>query len=75
VGKLEEEVEVIAIAPIIDVKDTQIHAYNMPREFLEKVPATRGFEDQLTFAPGAKGAWGSFYGSPDTPKMVPLLNW
>ncbi|MFQ5721424.1 MAG: TonB-dependent receptor plug domain-containing protein, partial [Candidatus Aminicenantales bacterium] len=43
-----------------------IHAYSMPKEFLEKVPATRDFEDQLTFAPGAKGAWGSFYGSPDS---------
>jgi hypothetical protein len=66
VGTLEEAVEVIGTAPIIDIKDSQIHAHNMPREFLEKIPATRGFEDQLTFAPGAKGAWGSFYGSPDS---------
>jgi len=66
VGTLEEAVDVVGTAPIIDVKDTQIQAHNMPREFLEKIPATRDFEDQLTFAPGAKGAWGSFYGSPDS---------
>lgn len=66
VGTLTEAIEVIGTAPIIDVKDTQIHAHNMPREFLEKIPSTRDFEDQLTFAPGAKGAWGSFYGSPDS---------
>lgn len=65
-GTLEEVVDVIGTAPIIDVKDTQIQAHNMPREFLEKIPATRDFEDQLTFAPGAKGSWGSFYGSPDS---------
>jgi len=65
-GKLEEEVEVIATAPIIDIKDAQIQAYNMPKEFIEKIPASRDFEDQLTFAPGAKGQWGSFYGSPDS---------
>lgn len=66
VGTLEEAVEVIGTAPIIDIKDSQIQAHNMPRVFLEKIPATRDFEDQLTFAPGAKGAWGSFYGSPDS---------
>jgi hypothetical protein len=66
VGTLEEAIEVIGTAPIIDVKDTQMQAHNMPKEFLEKIPATRDFEDQLTFAPGAKGAWGSFYGSPDS---------
>jgi hypothetical protein len=66
VGTLEETVQVIGTAPIIDIKDTQMAASNMPREFLEKIPATRDFEDQLTFAPGAKGAWGSFYGSPDS---------
>jgi len=66
VGTLEEAVDVVGTAPIIDVKDTQIQAHNMPREFLEKIPATRDFEDQLTFAPGAKGMWGSFYGSPDS---------
>jgi len=66
VGSLAEAIEVIGIAPIIDVKDSQIQAHNMPKEFLEKIPASRDFEDQLTFAPGAKGMWGSFYGSPDS---------
>jgi len=66
VGTLDEAIEVIGTAPIIDVKDTQIQAHNMPKEFLEKIPASRDFEDQLTFAPGAKGMWGSFYGSPDS---------
>ena len=31
VGTLEESVEVIGTAPIIDIKDTQIQAHNMPR--------------------------------------------
>ena len=66
VGTLEESVEVIGIAPIIDVKDSQMGVHNMPKEYLEKIPSNRDFEDQLTFAPGAKGTWGSFYGSPDS---------
>ncbi len=66
VGTLEESVEVMGIAPIIDVKDSQVGVHNMPKEFLEKIPSNRDFEDQLTFAPGAKGTWGSFYGSPDS---------
>jgi hypothetical protein len=66
VGALEETIEVIGTAPIIDVKDSQMGVHNMPKVYLEKIPSTRDFEDQLAFAPGAKGAWGSFYGSPDS---------
>jgi len=66
VGTLEAKIEVIGTAPIIDVKDSQIGVHNMPKVYLEKIPSSRDFEDQLAFAPGAKGAWGSFYGSPDS---------
>jgi len=66
VGTLEESIEVIGLAPIIDVKDSQMNVHVMPRVFLEKIPSSRNFEDQLAFAPGAKGAWGSFYGAPDS---------
>jgi hypothetical protein len=51
IGSLEEEVTVVAQAPIIDVKDSQTVTTTLKTEFLEKFP-NRGVEGALDFTPG-----------------------
>jgi hypothetical protein len=55
VSALEESVEVIGRAPIIDVKDSTLATINMKQEFLEKVPTSRTLRDELRYAPGVVG--------------------
>ncbi len=56
VGTLTESIEVVGIAPIIDVKDSQTATTEMPKEFLEKIPSGRSMRSQLKFAPGVFGS-------------------
>jgi len=60
IGSLEEEVTVIAKAPIIDVKDSQTVTTNFKTEFLQKLP-NRGVESALNMTPGVSSlsAFGS----------------
>jgi hypothetical protein len=60
IGRLEEEVAVIAKAPIIDVKDSQTVTTTLKTEFLQKLP-NRSVEGALDFAPGVydRSAFGS----------------
>ena len=51
IGSLEEEVTVVAQAPIIDVKDSQTVTTTLKTEFLQKFP-NRGVEGALDFTPG-----------------------
>lgn len=52
VGTLEESVEVIGVAPTIDVKDSQTATTEMSNEFLQQIPSGRSMRGQLKFAPG-----------------------
>jgi len=64
VGTLTESVEVVGVAPTIDVKDSQTATTEMPREFLEQIPSGRSMRSQLKFAPGVYGSsHPSVYGS------------
>lgn len=60
IGSLQEEVTVIAQAPLIDVKDSQTVTTTFKTEFLRKLPA-RGVETALNMTPGVSGlsAFGS----------------
>jgi hypothetical protein len=55
VGSLEETVVVIAEAPIIDVKDSQLSTAVMEKEFLMHLPSSRSFRTQITYAPSSVG--------------------
>jgi hypothetical protein len=56
VGSLEETIVVIAEAPIIDVKDSQLSTAVMEKEFLMHLPSSRSFRTQITYAPSSVGA-------------------
>jgi len=51
IGKLAEEVTVIAVSPIIDLKSTEI-ASNWVSEVFEKLPLGRSYSSLLQLAPG-----------------------
>jgi hypothetical protein len=55
IGTLEEEVTVIGVSPLVDVKDTMINATNLDKQMLQTVGAEMRFKDPtnlLSFAPG-----------------------
>jgi len=60
IGSLEEQVTVVAEAPIIDLKDSQTVTTTFKTEFLQKLPI-RGVESALNMTPGVSGlsAFGS----------------
>ncbi|OQX54453.1 MAG: hypothetical protein B5M54_05030, partial [Candidatus Aminicenantes bacterium 4484_214] len=64
VGSLEESVEVVAVAPTIDVKDSQTSTVEMPREYLQQIPSGRNYRSQLKFAPGVSNE--STFGSSES---------
>jgi len=64
VGTLEETVEVIGVAPTIDVKDSQTATTEMSNEFLQKIPSGRSMRGQLRLAPGVHGE--SSFGSSES---------
>jgi len=64
VGKLEKAIEVIGVAPIIDVKDSQVATTKMTREFLQQIPSGRSMRGQLKFAPGVQNE--SSFGSSES---------
>jgi hypothetical protein len=67
VGTLEEAVEVIAKAPMIDVKDSQVATTTMDKEFVEQIPAARQIRAQITFAAGSTGERAAYtYGSAES---------
>ena len=51
IGKLAEEVTVVAVSPIIDLKSTEI-ASNWVKEVFEKLPLGRSYASLLQLAPG-----------------------
>jgi hypothetical protein len=55
IGSLEETVEVVAEAPIIDVKDSQLSTEVMEKEFLMHLPSSRSIRTQITYAPSSVG--------------------
>ena len=57
VGTLEEAVEVIAKAPLIDVKDSQLATTTMDKEFIEQIPSARSrqLRSQLAYVAGSTG--------------------
>jgi hypothetical protein len=59
VGTLQESAEVIAAAPIIDVKDSQLSTTTMEKEFLTQLPSSRTIRDQITYAPSSVGERGA----------------
>jgi len=59
VGTLEESVEVIGTAPIIDVKDSQLSTATMEKEFLTQLPSSRTIRAQITYAASSVGERGA----------------
>lgn len=59
VGSLEETVEVIGEAPILDVKDSQLSTATMEKEFLMQLPSPRSLRRQITYAPSSVGERGA----------------
>ncbi|MFW6173070.1 MAG: TonB-dependent receptor [Elusimicrobiota bacterium] len=51
IGGLEEEVEVTAVAPTVDVKASKLTT-NVTREFFDSLPKGRTFQDMVYLAPG-----------------------
>jgi len=70
IGSLDESVLVIAKVPTIDIKDSQIAATEMPREFLEKIPGSRTMREELNLSPasyvGSRHKNVSMYGSTES---------
>lgn len=57
IGTLEEEVTVRGIAPLVDVKDSQINITNLDRQMLQTVGSENRIKDVtalINFAPGVK---------------------
>lgn len=59
IGSLEETIEVIGEAPILDVKDSQLSTSTMEKEFLEQLPSPRQLRRQITYAPSSVGERGA----------------
>lgn len=59
VGVLEESVQVIAAAPILDVKDSQLSTSTMEKEFLTQLPSPRAIREQMKYAPSSVGERGA----------------
>ena len=55
IGMLSESVEVLGVAPLIDVKDSQTSVTNMSKEFLNSLPLGRDVGRLITLAPGTIG--------------------
>jgi hypothetical protein len=55
VSTLEESVEVVGTAPIIDVKDSQLSTATMEQEFLTKLPSPRTMRAEITYAASSVG--------------------
>ena len=67
VGTLEEAVEVVGIAPTIDVKDSQLSTSILEKEFLQHLPSPRSMRRMMTFAPSSVGERGATpYGAPQS---------
>jgi len=67
IGKLEEEVTVKAVSPVVDVKDTQMNATNLDKQMLQTVGAEMRWKDStnlINLAPGVKD--GSAMGAPSS---------
>jgi Carboxypeptidase regulatory-like domain/TonB dependent receptor-like, beta-barrel len=67
IGKLEEEVTVKAMAPVVDVKDTQMNATNLDIQMLQTVGAEMRWKNStnlINLAPGVKD--GSAMGAPSS---------
>jgi len=58
IGKLEEEVTVTGVAPLVDVKDSQVNATNLDKQMIQTVGgetrAVRASSDLINLAPGIK---------------------
>jgi hypothetical protein len=57
IGKLEEEVTVKAISPVVDVKDTQMNATNLDKQMLQTVGSEMRWKNStnlINLAPGVK---------------------
>jgi len=59
IGSLEETIEVIGEAPILDVKDSQLSTATMEKEFLMQLPSPRSLRRQITYAPSSVGERGA----------------
>ena len=65
IGKLEEEVTVKAIAPVVDVKDSQMNSTNLDKQMLQTVGSEMRWKNTaslINLAPGIKD--GSAMGAP-----------
>ena len=58
-GTLEETMLVVAKAPIIDVKDSQLGTATMEKEFLTQLPSPRTIRDQIGYAASSVGNRGA----------------
>ena len=57
IGKLEEEVTVKAIAPVVDVKDSQMNSTNLDKQMLQTVGSEQRWKSStslINLAPGVK---------------------
>ena len=57
IGKLEEEVTVKAMAPVVDIKDSQMNATNLDKQMLQTVGSEMRWKDStslINLAPGVK---------------------
>jgi len=57
IGKLEEEVVVKAISPVVDVKDSQVNATNLDKQMLQTVGSEQRWKNStslINLAPGIK---------------------
>lgn len=67
IGKLEEEVTVKAMTPVVDIKDTQMNATNLDTQMLQTVGAEMRWKDVtslINMAPGVQD--GSAMGAPSS---------
>jgi hypothetical protein len=62
VGTLAEEIEVIAQAPLIDVKDSATAVTDLPEELLTNIPNRQNWQSIVNLAPGVVSD--SAYGAP-----------
>ncbi len=57
IGKLEEEVVVKAVSPVVDVKDSQVNATNLDKQMLQTVGSEQRWKNStslINLAPGIK---------------------
>ncbi len=59
IGSLSETAIVVAEAPMIDVKDSQVSTAILEKEFLTHLPSSRSMRNMMTFAPSSVGQRGA----------------